>query len=339
MKINCHCHIFSLDYVPLEFRERFGLNVKNPVYSIFHRLIKRLLPEDSKIEEFFGFINMSISEIARMLVDEMDEAGIDICTPLMMDMAYCKGFGGEIKSFEEQIRETVEAVETANSKYDRVRMLPFVAADPRREDVVNIVRDALAGGLFKGVKIYPVMGFTPDDKRLYPIYEYCEENNIPLTTHCENGGIPGLHKYYHMADPKYWATVLKDFPSLKLNLAHNDRTGSDWQPKIAQLILAHSNVYTDISYDTEMLYMPRKYFRSVKRMLNTPKIRDRVLYGSDWYMGRCFWTETSYLKWYMEYSKKIPWCRVEFTENEIRRMTEDNPVNFLGLKNSRVDEE
>ena len=333
MKVNCHCHIFSLDCVPLEFRERFFLNVTNPVHGFVHRLLKTILPHDSKIEGFLDFVDMSISEIAQMLVGEMDEAGIDICTPLMMDMAYCKKFGGGIKSFEDQIRETENAVKAINNRYNRVRMYPFIAADPNREDVVDIVKNALSRGVFKGVKIYPVMGFTADDKRLYPIYEYCMENKMPITTHCENGGIPGLKDYYHLANPKHWAAVLKDFPELILNLAHNDRTGSSWQAKIAQLIKSHPNVYTDISYDTEMWFMPRRYFKHIKQMLGTPKIQDRLLYGTDWYMGRFLWTENSYLKWFLEYSKKIPWCRVEFTSGEIKRLTEDNPKEFLGLKN------
>jgi predicted TIM-barrel fold metal-dependent hydrolase len=80
-----------------------------------------------------------------------------------------------------------------------------------------------------------------------------------------------------------------------------------------------------------MWYMPQRYFRSVKRMLNTPKIQDRVLYGTDWYMGRFLWDETTYFKWYTEYAKQILWCRVEFTPTEIKRMTEDNPKRFLGL--------
>jgi predicted TIM-barrel fold metal-dependent hydrolase len=331
VKVNCHCHIFSLDCVPLEFRKRFFLNVKNPVHRSVQRLIKGILPDDSKVEKFLGFVDMSIFEIAQKLVGEMDEAGIDICTPLMMDMAYCKKFGGGIKSFEDQIAETENAVEAINKKYDRVRMCPFIAADPNRKDIVDIVKNALAGGVFKGIKIYPVMGFTADDKRLYPIYEYCVENNIPITTHCQNGGIPGLKEYYQLADPKYWAAVLKDFPALTLNLAHNDRTGSPWQAEIAQLIKTYPNVYTDISYDTEMWFMPRRYFKSIKQMLQTPKIQERLLYGTDWYMGRCFWTESSYLKWFTEYSKKIPWCRVEFTAREIKRLTEDNPKRFLGI--------
>ncbi|MBW1732670.1 MAG: amidohydrolase family protein [Deltaproteobacteria bacterium] len=346
MKINCHCHIFSLDCVPLEFRKRFVLDVKNSVHRFIHRLLRIILPNDSNLQAWIDLLDLSISEIAHRLVQEMDEAGMDISTPLMMDMEFCKGFGGgATKSFQVQANETIEAVESVNRKYGRTRLYPFIAADPNREGVVDIVIDALKGGVFKGVhpvkspkggsqaafhgvKIYPVMGFTPDDKRLYPIYEYCMDSGIPITAHCENGGIPGLDDYYHLAHPKYWGIVLNDFPGLKLNLAHNDRTGSPWQPVIADLIMRYPNVYTDCSYDTEMMFIPRKYFRSIKQMLNTPKIQDRLLYGTDWYMGRCFWTEKSYLKWFTTYSRRIPWCRVEFTGEEIKRMTEDTPCNL-----------
>ena len=331
MKINCHCHIFSLDCVPLEFRKRFFLDVRNPVHRFVHWLLRIILPEDSKLEDWLEFVDMPISEIAQRLVDEMDEANIDTCTPLMMDMEYCKEFAGGTKSFKDQIAETAAAVEAISKKYNRIRMLPFIAADPNREDVADIVINTLRGGVFKGVKIYPVMGFRPDDKRLYPIYQYCAGNNIPITAHCQNGGIPGLQKYYHLADPKYWSPVLKDFPTLTLNLAHNDSTGSSWQPKIAELIKTYPNVYTDISYGTEMWFMPRRYFKGIKGMLATPKIQDRLLYGTDWYMGRFLWTEKSYLKWLLEYSNKIHWCRVKFTAQEMKRLTEDNPKRFLGL--------
>ena len=97
------------------------------------------------------------------------------------------------------------------------------------------------------------------------------------------------------------------------------------------MINKYNNVYTDISFDTEMWYMPRRYFKSVKRMLNTPKIQDRVLYGTDWYMGRFLWDEKSYLQWYTEFARKIFWCRVKISDQEITRMTETNPKRFLGL--------
>jgi len=331
MKINCHCHIFSLDCVPEEFKRRFILDVRNPLHRLIHRILKTILPDGSILETWIDLCTLSISEIAQRLVREMDDAGIEVCTPLMMDMEFCEGFGGGVKSFEEQVAETVEAVDDINRSYGRTRMLPFIAADPRRKNVAEIVIDALERGVFKGVKIYPVMGFTPDDRRLYPIYAHCKRKEIPITTHCENGGIPGLDAYYHLAHPGYWELVLKDLPTLKLNLAHNDRTGSPWQQVIADLIIRYPNVYTDVSYDTEMLCMPGRYFRSIRQMLNTPKIRDRVLYGTDWYMGRCFWTEGSYLRWFTTYSEKIPWCGIEFTKEDMMRLTEHNPMSFLGL--------
>jgi predicted TIM-barrel fold metal-dependent hydrolase len=261
----------------------------------------------------------------------MDEAGVEICTPLMMDMEYNPVFGGGTKDFQDQLSETIEAVKLINNQYARIRMLPFIAADPRRPDIEKIVTDALESGVFKGVKIYPVMDYTPNDERLHGIYRYCMDHNHPITTHCSNEGIPGFEDYYLKADPDYWAEVLQKFPTLTLNLAHNDRTGKSWQPKIARLIETYDNVYTDISFDTEMWYMPRKYFKNVKRMLNTDKIKDRLLYGTDWYMGRFLWDETSFLKWFKEYSRKIYWCRVKFTEEEMKRLTENNPKRFLGL--------
>lgn len=100
--------------------------------------------------------------------------------------------------------------------------------------------------------------------------------------------------------------------------------------------MSYPNVYTDISYDTEMLYMPGRYFRNIKQMMNHSKVRDRVLYGTDWYMGRCFWTEMSYLKWFLEYSGKIPWCKVELSQEEIVKLTDENPKRFLGIPSNRI---
>jgi predicted TIM-barrel fold metal-dependent hydrolase len=331
MIINCHCHIFDLSCVPPKFKERFGINLKNPVHKTVFWLLRRFLPSDCAPAHFLGIAEKSILEIAQKLVQEMDAAGYELCTPLMMDMEYNSAFGGGTKAYQQQIEETAAACEAINAHNGRVRMLPFIAADPRRPNVTPIVTDALASSKFKGVKIYPVMDYFPNDERLFDIYQYCLDHHHPLTAHCANEGIPGFEKYYWKCDPDHWEKVLEKFPALVLNLAHNDRTGESWQPKIARLIQKYDNVYTDISFDTEMWYMPKRYFQSVKKMLNTPKIQDRVLYGTDWYMGRFLWDETTYFKWYTEYAKQIFWCRVEFTSAEMKRLTEDNPKRFLGI--------
>ncbi len=66
MKINCHCHIFSLDCVPLEFRRRFFLDLKHPVQEIAHRAVRKLLPDNSMLEDWLELTEMSIFEIAHL---------------------------------------------------------------------------------------------------------------------------------------------------------------------------------------------------------------------------------------------------------------------------------
>lgn len=92
MKVNCHCHIFSLDCLPLESRQRFVLDVKNPIHRLVHRLLRIILPDDSNLQAWIDLLDLSISGIAHRLVQEMDEVGIGISTPLMMDMEFCKRF-------------------------------------------------------------------------------------------------------------------------------------------------------------------------------------------------------------------------------------------------------
>jgi len=126
--------------------------VKNPIHRFVHRFLRIILPNDSNLEAWIDLLDLSMSEIAHRLVQEMGDAGIDISTPPMTDMEFCKGFGGGgTKSFQDHAAETIEAVEDINREYGRTRPYPFIAADPRGENIVDIVIDALKGGIFKGV--------------------------------------------------------------------------------------------------------------------------------------------------------------------------------------------
>jgi predicted TIM-barrel fold metal-dependent hydrolase len=332
MRVNCHCHIFSADCVPLDFRNRFLLNLDKPGAARVHRLLRRILPANSRANEFLGFVHLSIREIAEKLVAEMDRADIDVATPLMMDMQYCAGFGGACLPYESQIEQTAAAAKAVNERYGRVRLMPFVAADPRRPNMLELVQGAVDSGAFHGVKIYPVMGFSPLDTRLAPLYEWCQDRGLPVTTHCKrHGGIPGLEKWYHLADPRNWELVLHQFPRLKLNLAHNDWLIRSWRRRIERLVREYEFVYTDVSYADEMWICPRHYFRGVQRWLRDPRLGSKILYGTDWYMNRLLWDESSYRKWFEVHARKIFWCRVRFTERDLWALMERNPKEFLGV--------
>ena len=103
-------------------------------------------------------------------------------------------------------------------------------------------------GLFWGVKMYPKLGYAPDDFKQYPhledFYKTCAENKIPITTHTSPGGMDIADPYcferyaggvskerYHHGEaqqfiidryhnPARWEAVLEDYKLLKINFAH-----------------------------------------------------------------------------------------------------------------------
>ena len=44
-------------------------------------------------------------------------------------------------------------------------------------------------GNFKGIKLYPALGYFPFDEDLLPVWAYCVQHDIPITTHCIMGTI------------------------------------------------------------------------------------------------------------------------------------------------------
>lgn len=135
---------------------------------------------------------------------------------LTMDMAYM-GAGKpthdyirQLSSLEKLTKET-----SRNRHYDK--LIPFLCIDPRRfsdgkthrdraffrhslspdgqiilED--SFVKDFLEGKngqlpSFHGIKLYPALGYYPFDERLLPLWLYCQDKGLPITTHCIMGTI------------------------------------------------------------------------------------------------------------------------------------------------------
>ncbi len=179
-----------------------------------------------------------------------------LTTALMMDLQ--KGWGVDVKK---NIRKRMDELKRLSKTRP---ILPFFFCDPRRADdkednLYELFHEAFCEGQsFFGVKIYPSLGYDPYDVRLWPIYQLCEEYNIPVLTHC--GGVTITAELdrmsgYHgetaqkmvikdaesdpddkttkkidvkdrkdggnkLNDPKRWQPVMKKFPGLRLNIAH-----------------------------------------------------------------------------------------------------------------------
>lgn len=189
------------------------------------------------------------------------------------------------------------------------RFIGVASIDPtnRRKAIEQIEqarRDGLVGVNFEP-GAYPVPMYA-DDRRLYPIYAYCEDNAIPVVMMA--GGSAGPDLSYTM--PVHVDRVAGDFPKMKLAISHG---GWPWVSEILHVAFRRENVY--ISPDQYLAGMPGhdEYVRAANGYL-----ADRFLYASSY----PFTSAKDYLAWF----RALP-IRQEVMEKLLYR----NAATFLGL--------
>ena len=262
---------------------------------------------------------------------------------LPMDMTFMNM--GELETPIERQHE--ELLTLANAFQGQI--VPFYAADPRHEDIVERVKKNLVPGRFRGIKIYPNLGYRPDDPNLMDVYKLCLKGSYPVLTHCSPGGIwrYGVSKQERRAnsDPENYRRILetKGYRELKLCLAHfggaeewvkhlKGRARGDeeeaWVRTIYDMIASgkYPNLYTDISYTVftpkvEGLYVDLVDYLRV--LLTNDRVRRRVLFGSDYYM-----VERESLS-----EKEVSLLlRSRLGEDLYKQIAYTNPREFLGIE-------
>lgn len=134
---------------------------------------------------------------------------------LPMDMEYMKA-GSVKRPYTEQMEQLLKIKrKNPNDIY------PFLFAHPKRMNKKFKGKLYFSGGLNKqgkyvlntslvldyfnegcsGVKIYPALGYYPFDEELLPLWLYCAQNNIPITTHCSVGPIFYRGNLKHLEKP------------------------------------------------------------------------------------------------------------------------------------------
>ncbi|NQV73767.1 amidohydrolase family protein [bacterium] len=234
------------------------------------------------------------------------------------------------------------------------RIHPFVGIDPRREGFLQLAKTYIERHEFAGIKLYPPLGFSPLDERLTPLWEWSEAKQVPIMVHCSSGGVyfrgkisdviwpdkTAIHPRFsrsndvwtdHLSDPAGYRSILRQYPSLKICLAHmggheacqawlsepwpNHLSQSNWLTVILGLIKEFPNVYTDISYvGFQVAVHP-----VIHALVRDPVIGKRILFGSDYYMVHQDVTER-------EFSLRI---RSLLSEEEFRLISLTNPQQYL----------
>ncbi len=115
-----------------------------------------------------------------------------------------------------------------------------------------------------------------DDPRMMPLYEYCENNFVPVCFHVNPGPkTPGFAEEF--------VAVLDKFPDMKVNCPHF-MLSSIKDSRLRELLDRYPNLYTDVSFGADEFL--RAGLRRVSR--NPAKFRklysdypDRFMFGTD----------------------------------------------------------
>jgi uncharacterized protein len=163
-------------------------------------------------------------------------------------------------------------------------MLPLVGHNPARFSLLaNInphlhypvdaeLRRQLGMGAV-GLKVHPVHGgFSPADPALYPAYQVCAGEDLPVVVHCGTSTFPGSSNA--LADPVLLDPVLRDFPGLTLVLAHGGRGW--WYDAAASLAMLYENVWIELS-GLPPHRLPHYYARFDLR-----RLARKFIFGTDW---------------------------------------------------------
>jgi len=238
-----------------------------------------------------------------------------------------------------------------------------------------LVKEAIECKGFIGVKLYNSLGYRPHgnadselalkrrhiavrnqklpylfdgeeyDEVLCELYDYCVDNEVPITAHCVMDGIeayPGASLDFGQA--RFWDEVLRQerYKNLRLNLAHfgwNQSPGQGYAGSesrvrdVCRLIVKYDHVYTDVSHHRLSSRGGREQFvQGYRRMMtdfssDIEKIKRRILFGSDWHVLERMAGCREFLD---DYQRVLEEAGL-FADGELGRFRGGNALEFLGL--------
>jgi uncharacterized protein len=159
-------------------------------------------------------------------------------------------------------------------------LIPFGSVDPLAgEEAVLRARRLISDHGVRGFKFHPsLQGFSPDDRRYYPLYEVIADAGLPAIFHTGQTGIgaglPGGRGIkLRLSNPMLLDDVAADFPGLPVILAH---PSVPWQDEAISIATHKANVYIDLS-GWSPRYFPPQLVRAANSLL-----QDKVLFGTDY---------------------------------------------------------
>ena len=276
----------------------------------------------SAISKQFNFDSaLLLNASSDRLIQEMDEAGIDKTVLLAVDYEIL--FEGKI-SYKEYNNKLAEYI---NEYPDR--FIGFAGIDPRRgKEAIKELERCIGELGFKGVKLWPLTGFYPDDLKYYPFYERVEELGVPILCHTGMGPTGTYLKYCR---PMYVDTIAVDFPKIKIIMAH---IGIPWTSEAIAVAFKNPNVYIDISmWEVPFKMAPFTFFQTLIEAKFTCGI-NKILFGTDWPLFAPILSLKEWVDGIKEMKLPPPMKLMglpEFTDEEKNKILGENAKKVLGL--------
>lgn len=220
--------------------------------GLLRRMLNWILEKAEALKNYikwFIFMTNSEEDIYNHIVNK-DELGVDKYLHLMMDVDHFfnKNSGDlRYRSYFDFEKVQIPNFQRLNSTHSN--LIGFVAFNPARKNCLEIIDDALKNKGFRGVKVYPPLGYKPYDDDLYSknikeLFVYCEKARVPLFTHCNNQGFEAWPKKKsgYCSNPVNWELVLEEHPDLILCLAHGGGVEGWFSPNLASDKLKASEI-------------------------------------------------------------------------------------------------
>jgi len=239
-----------------------------------HPWTREFMKKNGPIVKACRFFKLDMAKLpgsTDQLIEEMDEAGVKRSVILGQDTHATPN--PNFKQFT--IRNDDLASLAARS---RGRLVPFAGVDPNAgKEALRELKRAVKSLGMRGLKIHSSANSVyPNDRKLmFPIYEYCQEREVPILFHTGTTGLGDCEVKF--SKPEYLDEVCQAFPDLKVIMAH---FGWPWSDVTMAVALRNPGVSIDVS-GWKPKYLPPSILPYLNGIL-----QDRFLFGTDYPMLR-----------------------------------------------------
>lgn len=262
-------------------------------------------------QKMFGFKESEAKQMGDAIIFERlhkqvkESKLVDQVVVLALDQVYLAN--GDVDKKNTQIYVPNDFVSDNVKRYET--FLFGASVHPYRKDALQALTEVKTEGAVL-VKLIPsIQNFDPSDKRLTPYYKKLKELGLPLLI--------------HMDDENSFAHDAKEFSGpLKLKLAldqgvtvicahaasnGNSTTEGSYYESLTQMLSQYPHLYADVSG----LLIFKTRFAHIQKVIQDPRWKDRLIYGSDWPLSHTLLSSPLYYVFQLGFIKSFQLAQVD----------------------------